>query len=111
MLRADRVMMLLPLALKRRAVGLRSMSKPRRDLLFAGSGTVASRIAWFVAIPIVARLYSPTDVGAWPLVTAVAAIVAVFGTLRLDVAITIAHYTRRAQTLVFATIALTIILS
>lgn len=84
------------------------MSKTRRDLLVGGVGSVASRLVWIAAIPIVARLYSPSDVGTWPLVTAVAAIVGVLGTLRLDAAITIAHYSRRAQTLVFATSALTI---
>jgi len=84
------------------------MSKSRRDLLVGGVGSVSSRLVWLVAVPLVARLYSPSDVGSWPLVTALAAIVAVLGTLRLDASITIAHYTRRAQTLVFATSILTL---
>ncbi|WP_439600201.1 lipopolysaccharide biosynthesis protein [Devosia sp.] len=84
------------------------MSKSRRDLLVGGLGSMTSRLIWLLAVPVVARLYSPSDVGSWPLVTAVAAIVAVLGTLRLDVAITITHYTPRAQTLVFFTSALTL---
>src|SRR6266576_3089418 len=84
------------------------MSNGRRDLVAAVTGAVGSRTIWLLAIPIVARLYSPADVGTWPLVTAVAAIIAVFGTLRFDIAITVAHYTPRARLLVLATIALTI---
>ncbi len=84
------------------------MSKSGRDLLVGGIGSVTSRLIWLAAVPVVARLYSPSDVGSWPLVTALPAIVAVLGTLRLDLAITITHYTRRAQTLVFATSVLTL---
>ncbi len=87
------------------------MSKSRRDLLVGGAGSVTSRLIWLAAVPVVARLYSPSDVGSWPLVTAVAAIIAVLGTLRLDAAIAITHYTKRAQTLVFATSALTLTVS
>jgi O-antigen/teichoic acid export membrane protein len=85
------------------------MSSRKRDLAIAMLGTVGSRGIWLLAIPVVARLYSPGDVGTWPLVTAVAAIIAVFGTLRFDIAITVAHYTPRARILVFATIAMSAI--
>jgi O-antigen/teichoic acid export membrane protein len=90
-------------------LGRARMSDRTRHLATAALGTVASRLVWLIAIPVVARLYSPGDVGTWPLVTAVAAIIAVFGTLRFDIAITVAHYTPRARILVFATIAMSAI--
>jgi len=84
------------------------MSNRRRALVVAAAGTVGSRAIWFAAIPIAARLFSPADVGAWPLVTAVPGLIAIFGTLRLDVAITVAHYTPRARVLVFASTGITL---
>src|SRR5262245_60414976 len=82
-----------------------------RDLTIATAGTIGSRVAWFVALPLIARLYSPADVGAWPLISAVGAIIAMFGNLRCDLAIAFARNRARARTLAFMVSALTLVIA
>lgn len=67
-----------------------------RDMSVSGLGALASPIANFIAIPIVARLYGPEAYGVWAILLSIAVIAGTISTLRYELAIVIADDEKEA---------------
>ncbi len=71
-------------------------SKTVRDMSVSGLGALASPLANFIAIPIVARLYGPEAYGVWAILLSIAVIAGTISTLRYELAIVIADNEKEA---------------
>ena len=71
-------------------------SKTVRDMSVSGLGALASPLANFIAIPIVARLYGPEAYGIWAILLSISVIAGTVSTLRYELAIVIADDEKEA---------------
>ena len=65
---------------------VRSERRTLRDMVVSGSGSLMAPLVTFISIPIIARLYSPAEVGVWALLVSLAMIVGPVSTLRFELA-------------------------
>ncbi len=65
---------------------VRSERRTLRDMVVSGGGSLMAPLVTFLSIPVIARLYSPAEVGVWALLVSLAMIVGPVSTLRFELA-------------------------
>lgn len=80
-------------------------ARQHKGLLSIAGGSAAGQALAFIFLPVLSRLYTPTDFGALAVVTAYAVTLATFATLRLELAVPVAKSSMDAQRLVFIALA------
>ncbi|WP_323100617.1 lipopolysaccharide biosynthesis protein [Intrasporangium sp. YIM S08009] len=97
-----------PAATARRAA---TLLRRHTGLLSIAGGSAAGQLAAFLLLPVVSRLYDPSDFGALAVVTAYAVTLATFATLRLELAVPLARSDDDAFRLVFLALACSLLVA
>lgn len=72
-----------------------------RSILLVLSGTIGAQAALIVSLPLIARLYTPSDFGTYSYLTSTALVIAGIANLRLDAAIPLPRSSRTAADVIW----------
>jgi len=75
------------------------------------SGTLIAQVIMFISIPILTRLYTPTEFGLYSTFTAVITIIGSISSLKYDQAIMLPKRDKDAEALLFLSTILTIVMT
>lgn len=87
-----------------------SLNGARSALLISG-GTLVGQVVTFVALPILARLYSPAEFGVYSIALAITAIVLPIAVLRLDRALLLPALDSTTKSLLWAALVMAVLVS